>query len=1700
MPGTYENKNTGRTILAVAVLSALGVAGNWLNIPVAFGVTFIFGSIFSVLAVGLFGVWWGAAAALFASSYTYVLWGHPYAIVIFTVEILWIGAALRRGHSTILLIDALFWCTLGPLLVLFFYGGAMKLGAQSVTIVVLKQAINGTLNALIAGVILLYAPLRRHIKPDQGLRKVPYATVLLHITTVFLMIPTVILLLLLNRSELKSDYSSIAQQIKTEANQTERVIGHWLTGNMEAVKAVADLGKGYPLKPSARLQEELERIRRSFPDFHNFYLADLTGTTIAFYPPRNERGEPTIGLNFSDRAYYARLKETMGPVVSDVFQGRGGVFTEIFSISVPIIKDRKFAGFGLGAINLDRLRMFLNEISGQSKTIYTILDRNNANLVSTNPGRKPLDRLPETKTSIEESAIPGVFLRVPGSKKNISIMDAWKDAAFFTKVPIADSGWVLLVEYPVAPLQKHFYETTIQGLIIVSALFLLALLASPWLGRKLTRPLARLSVLSRDLPERIERREPLDWPVTGIAETQELIANFIQTSEALSLKIKDIKAANTLLKEEQVRLHQRVKEQHCLYTVIALTEDLKSPIGEQLQEVAGVVGSGWQYPEIAAVRIAYGGMTCSTPNFIETPWMQAAEATTEQGEVVRISVAYLEERPQEEEGSFLKEERDLLNTIVQRIVDAIDRRLTAEKFREGEEKYRTVADFTYDWETWIGVDNHYRYVSPSCERITGYRGDEFMEDPALLFDITHPEDKAFVKEHFSNTGEEMDVFPLDFRIITKTGGERWINHYCRPVYDREGRLIGRRGSNRDVTEKRQAEIILRESEERYRLLIETANEGIWTMDTDHRTMYINQAMADMLGYAPSEIIGKRVEEFLFSEDMSFHQERMEQRHAGGDEVYERRFKRRDGSSLWTLVSAKALKDDQGHFLGSFAMFTDITERRAAEEMLHQKNRQLQETVLELEKVQNMLQLVIESIPVRVFWKNRDSRFLGCNSLFARDAGFDHPHELFGQDDFAMKWAEQADLYRADDLSVMESGLSKMNIVEPQTTPMGSRIWLSTSKVPLHSSDGEIFGILGVYEDITERKLAEDRLIRSEQKFRSILDQAAEVILLHDLQGRFLDVNQQACRSLGYSKEELLTMNFSDIDPEAIAGGAYQLWASIAEGKRFTFESRLKCKDGSIFPVEVSLGPIEVEEETLVLGISRDVTERNRSEQELRDSEARFKALHNASFGGIAIHDQGIILECNQGLSEMTGYSEAELIGMDGLLLLAEQSRNTVRQNILSGYEKPYEVLGLRKDGTEFPVRLEARNIPYKGQPVRTVEFRDISESKRAEEARKTLQDQLTQAQKLESVGRLAGGVAHDFNNMLGVILGHADMAMEQIDPSHELFEALKEIRKAAERSADLTRQLLAFARRQTVSPKILDLNETVEGMLKMLRRLIGEDINLAWLPARSLWPVKVDPSQIDQVLANLCVNARDAIAGIGKITIETGTTFFDNDYCTRHPGFVPGDFVMLAISDNGCGMDAKTLGRIFEPFFTTKGVGEGTGLGLSTVYGVVKQNNGFINVYSESGHGTTFKLYFPRVEEKKTEKPPAVLKRDLRGKETVLLVEDEEPMLAMGRTILQRYGYEVLATKSPIEALGMVQSYTGPIHLLITDVVMPEMNGKDLRDRLAEIRPGIKTIFMSGYTANAIAHHGVLEEGINFLQKPFLIETMIGKVRDVLDE
>ena len=647
-------------------------------------------------------------------------------------------------------------------------------------------------------------------------------------------------------------------------------------------------------------------------------------------------------------------------------------------------------------------------------------------------------------------------------------------------------------------------------------------------------------------------------------------------------------------------------------------------------------------------------------------------------------------------------------------------------------------------------------------------------------------------------------------------------------------------------------------------------------------------------------------------------------------------------------------------------------------------------------------------------------------------------------------------------------------------------------------------------EMSERKRAVEALEDSEKRYRRLFESAKDGILILDADtGKVDDINPFLLRLLGYSYGELHGKYIWEIGPFKDIAASKDAFKILQDNEYIRYEDLpLETLHGKPIAVEFVSNVYLVDHCKVIQCNIRDITERKRAEEALRESEERFRTIFEESHLGIVMASPSSAFEkANPAFCRMTGYPEDELRSLTFPDITHpdhhEQDRENVRRvgrGELPVYqtEKRY----IRKDGTLLWGNLIVSSIRDEHGALRHYlsTIIDITERKNAEAEKANLQAQFLQSQKMESVGRLAGGVAHDFNNMLGVILGHTEIAMERVDPTQPLYSDLRAIRNAAERSSDLTRQLLAFARKQTVSPKVLDLNKTVAGMLKMLRRLIGEDIHLVWTPGVKLWPVKIDPSQIDQILANLCVNARDAIAGVGKVTIETTNIAFDEVYCADHAGFVPGEYVLLAVSDNGCGMDKETQNKLFEPFFTTKETGKGTGLGLATVYGIVKQNRGFINVYSEPGQGTTFKIYLSRYAGKAEEIRPAEAAGPvIRGQETILLAEDEPDMLELTATLLKMQGYAVLAAGTPGEAIRLAREHAGEIHLLITDVVMPKMNGRDLAKNLLALYPDLKRLFMSGYTADVIAHHGVLDEGVHFIQKPFSRKDLAAKVREALD-
>jgi PAS domain S-box-containing protein len=648
----------------------------------------------------------------------------------------------------------------------------------------------------------------------------------------------------------------------------------------------------------------------------------------------------------------------------------------------------------------------------------------------------------------------------------------------------------------------------------------------------------------------------------------------------------------------------------------------------------------------------------------------------------------------------------------------------------------------------------------------------------------------------------------------------------------------------------------------------------------------------------------------------------------------------------------------------------------------------------------------------------------------------------------------------------------------------------------------------------KRQLALEREKREgETRYRTTLMSIGDGVIVTDARGRVQLLNAVAESLTGWSEKDARGKPMEEVfhivnqDTRRLVDNPVREVMEKGVIVGLANHTVLISRNGAEFPIADSAAPIQGDGGGIVgvVLVFRDQSQEYAAQSALMTSESKFRDLFDNMLEGFTVRE--VLLDAegrptdyrfhkiNNAYERLTGLKAEDIVGRCGREVFSELEPFWIeRYGEVALTGEPARFVGYHR---MLDKHFEVFSYRTKEGRVASV-IRDISERIRADEERDHLRAQLSQAQKMESVGRLAGGVAHDFNNMLGVILGNTELAMSEIDPLNPAYENLDEISKAAKRSADITRQLLAFARKQTVAPKVIDLNENLESMLKMIRRLIGEDIDLCWLPCADLWKIRIDPTQVDQILANLATNARDAISGVGRLTIETANVTLDQPYCETHPGFVPGDYAVLSVSDDGCGIEREQLSSIFEPFFTTKEMGKGTGLGLATVYGIVKQNGGFVHVYSEPGHGATFRIYLPRAEAQPGANRPEISESQ-GGTETVLVVEDEESNLKLCTRILASFGYRVLAANSPDQALELAEEYKDEIDLLLTDVVMPTMNGRELAERLCEAQPGLRCIFMSGYTAEVVSHRGVLEEGMNFIHKPFSRLDLDATIREVLD-
>jgi PAS domain S-box-containing protein len=993
-----------------------------------------------------------------------------------------------------------------------------------------------------------------------------------------------------------------------------------------------------------------------------------------------------------------------------------------------------------------------------------------------------------------------------------------------------------------------------------------------------------------------------------------------------------------------------------------------------------------------------------------------------------------------------------------------------------------------DMGTWAwDIDTQRSRYDERTFQLLGIDPSTFTGTREEYFRVVHPEDRAVVRQTLLDSMKEEILYKDEYRVILPDGNIRYITGRWKVTKDPDGRPRRLHGIHWDVTDRKAAEEALKKTYDLLRTIVDTVPTAIVGLDLEGRVQSVwNRAAERMFGWSAEEAMGRflpsvppeGVEEFR-----GFLARMRDGEPLGGREVLR---VRKDGSHVDCSVYASPLRDENGTVAGVIGVLVDVTERKRMEEALRESEERLK---LTLEAAQ------IVAWEVHADGSHREAG--PVHVLLGRHIGTSLPTL---SDLIEAVHPEDRERIRSMLASAMrgESGY-EVQFRIPQED--GTVRWIEANGALQRDARGNPVRILGMSRNITPRKAAEEALRKSEERIRSIvaaLPLGMHIYRLED-DGRLVlsGANPAADRILGIDHGKLIGRTMEEAFPGLAGTEAPARYRRAALcGETWTTE-HIEYDEGEIRGVfeivafQTSPGNMAV--------LFEDITERRRMHEALRSSEERFRQLVRNSNDIIALVDEkGRLTSVSGPLEKVLGYGPEELLGATLLSFVHPGDLEDVSKVLPEIIRKPgtssvVEFRVRHKNGKWISVEVVGSNMLHDPAVKAVVSnLRDITERNR-------LREQLQQAMKMEAVGRLAGGVAHDFNNILTVISGNVELARMGLSPSDPLNRCLDQVAKASDSAASLTRQLLAFSRKQIIEPRVLNLNDLVRNVQQMLARLIGENVELRTNLRDDLKAVKVDPGQFEQVLVNLAVNARDAMPEGGRLSIETANVTLDERYCETHSQAQPVGYVLLAVSDTGHGMSPEVKEHLFEPFFTTKGKGRGTGLGLATIFGAVRQAGGFIEVYSEEGRGTTFKIYVPAVEEQAGKLVKAARPIDtMKGDETILLVEDEESVRKMALGILKNLGYRVFEARDGEEALMIAEKYGGRIELLMTDIVMPGINGRELSELLTGLYPSMKTLFTSGYTEDVIVHHGVIDSQINFIGKPYSLQGLAGKIREVL--
>jgi PAS domain S-box-containing protein len=880
-----------------------------------------------------------------------------------------------------------------------------------------------------------------------------------------------------------------------------------------------------------------------------------------------------------------------------------------------------------------------------------------------------------------------------------------------------------------------------------------------------------------------------------------------------------------------------------------------------------------------------------------------------------------------------------------------------------------------------------------------------------------------------------------------------------------------------------AEEAVRESEERHRSLVEHLPQRIFIKD--HNSIYLscNGNYASDLGITPEQVVGK--------DDFALHSPELAKLYRDDDQACMADATVRDfeeiyqleGQERWAHTVKVPYRDGQGRVIGVLGIYEDITERKRLEESLKAEKRRFE--------------MLANNAPFGMVIIRSDGSFSYANPKFKEMFGYDWSEVPNGREWFKKAYPDPD--YRRDVISAWmedatgaDPGETRPRVFEV-TCKDGTEKIINFRPVRLESGEN-----IMTCEDITDRRRYEEAIGRERDQAEMYLDIAGVMLVALNAQGNITMMNRRGREILGYREDEIIGKNWFDVClPTELREEVKSVFEKLMAGGIASveyYENPVFTKDGEQRILEFH-NTVLHDDSGRIVGIfssGEDVTERKKAEEDLKSSETRYRQLADVTFEGIIFHDEGVLLRANDQFFQMFGYEPDELVGTQIIeKTLTLDSLKTVRTKIAERSPESYVAMGLRKDGTTFPIEIRARIREVEGKQIRAAAIRDLS-------MLKNLEAQLLQAQKMEAVGTLAGGIAHDFNNLLQTVLGYSEFMLQRKKEGEPDYADLQKIYQAGKRGADLVKNLLTFSRRVDTHYLPVDLNQEITAVRGLLSRTIPKTININLHLSGNVEYIKADPSQISQVLMNLGVNARDAMPDGGTLTIETTEIQLD-EKCNTYPEAKPGSYVLLTISDTGQGMDNETLSHIFEPFFSTKEVGKGTGLGLATVYGIVKQHQGRIICYSELGHGTTFKIYLPAIQTKKELETTTLEKAIAGGTETVLLVDDDDDIRDLVATFLIEFGYSVITAGNGEQALEIYQRDDAGISLIILDLIMPVMDGRQTLAQILRIDPKARVVIASGYSEGGTAN-GVMESGAKgFVQKPYNMKQLLTAIREILD-